>query len=45
MGVFLPCPFSDHASVTMLDKIKNNVLDHSLLDANGIMEKYSSFLL
>ena len=29
----------------MLDKIFENILNHSLLDAKGIMEKYSSVFL
>ena len=29
----------------MLDKIKKFILDHSLLDAKGILEKYSSVFL
>ena len=42
MGVALPRPFEWSG---MLDKIFKNILDHSLLDAKGIMEKYSSVLL
>ena len=42
MGVALPRPFGWSG---MLDKIFKNILDHSLLDAKGIMEKYSSVFL
>ena len=42
MGVVLPRPFS---LLTMLDTIFKIILDHNLLDAKGIMEKYSSVLL
>ena len=41
MGVALPRPFGWSG---MLDKILNKILDHSLLDAKGIMKKYSSIL-
>ena len=40
MCVALPRPIERSG---MLDQILTNILDHSLLDAKGIMEKYSSF--
>ena len=42
MGVALLRPFGWSG---MLDKIFNNILDHSQLDAKGLTEKYSSVFL
>ena len=44
----LPMNFQDQRPFGwsgMLDKIFKNILDHSLLDAEGIMEKYASVFL
>ena len=46
-GVALTRPFSFLGSpaTNMLDKISKIILDHCLLDAKGIMQKYSTVLL
>ena len=41
MGLVLPRPFGWSG---LLDKIFKNILDHSLLDAKVIVEKYSFVL-